>query len=43
MRSHKITDNELENNQLMDLICFGVENLADGLSYFEKEFGIKHI
>jgi tetratricopeptide (TPR) repeat protein len=38
MRSSKVVDTELGNNQLMDLICFGVQNLDDGLSYFEKEF-----
>ena len=38
IRSNKAANSELENNQLMDLICFGVENLTDGLSYFEKEF-----
>ena len=37
MRSNKIADSELGNNQLMDLICFGVENLKDGINYFEKE------
>ena len=38
MRSNKIADSELGNNQLMDLICFGVENFRDGIIYFEKEF-----
>lgn len=38
IQSNKIADSELGNNQLMELICFGVENLTDGLSYFEKEF-----
>ena len=38
MRSDKVVDTELGNNQLMDLICFGVENLKDGRIYFEKEF-----
>jgi len=38
MGSNKIADSELANNQLMDLICFGVENLKDGIIDFEKEF-----
>ena len=38
MRSNKVVDTEFGNNQLMDLICFGAENLKDGIVYFEKEF-----
>jgi hypothetical protein len=38
MGSNKVVDTEFGNNQLMDLICFGVENLKDGIIYFEKEF-----
>lgn len=38
LRSNNVVDTELGNNQLMDLICFGVENLKDGVIYFEKEF-----
>ena len=38
LRSNKVLDTEFGNNQLMDLICFGVENLKDGIIHFEKEF-----
>jgi tetratricopeptide (TPR) repeat protein len=38
LRSNKVVDTELGNNQLMDLISYGVENLKDGIICFEKEF-----
>ena len=40
IRSNKIRDSELEISQLMELISFAVENLKDGMIYFEKEFDV---
>lgn len=40
IRNNKVGISELENNQVMELISFGVENLKDGLIYFEKEFDV---
>ncbi len=40
IRSNKFGNSELQISQLMELISFAVENLKDGLIYFEKEFDV---